>query len=173
MSKLMKTVKHEFLNVLPPTIFFFISFCLLIMTRNLVARQYGIPLLGIVNAAVGALIVGKVVLIADNFSFVNKFPEKPLIYNTVWKTIIYIVAALAVRYVERLIEFSRQYGGIAAGNRYFWNEMTWERFLLIQMWLSVLFFIFCALRELVRVIGPEEVVRIFFGSQGKSKVGSS
>jgi hypothetical protein len=127
---------------------------------------------GFVNAAVGALIVGKVVLIADNFSFVNKFPEKPLIYNTVWKTIIYIVAALAVRYLERLIEFAKQYGGIVVGNRHFWNEMSWDKFLLIQMWLSVLFLIFCALRELIRVIGGEKVIQIFFGSPGKSKLGA-
>jgi len=173
MSKIMKTIKHEFLDVLPPTIFFFISFCLLILTMNLIARQYGIPLIGLVNAAVGALIVAKVVLIADHFSFVNKFPEKPLIYNTLWKTMIYVVAATIVRYLERLIEFARQYGGILTGNRHLLNEMTWEKFLLIHMWLSVLFFIFCALRELVRVIGREKVIQIFFGSPSKSIPGSS
>jgi len=173
MSKIMKTIKHEFLDVLPPTIFFFISFCLLILTMNLIARQYGIPLIGLVNAAVGALIVAKVVLIADHFSFVNKFPEKPLIYNTLWKTMIYVVAATIVRYLERLIEFARQYGGILTGNRHLLNEMTWEKFLLIHMWLSVLFFIFCALRELVRVIGREKVIQIFFGSSSKGTPGSS
>jgi len=31
---------------------------------------------------------------------VNKFPEKPLIQNVLWKTGIYQVAALLVRYIE-------------------------------------------------------------------------
>ena len=33
-----------------------------------------------------ALLVAKVVLITDALPFVNRFPEKPLIYNVVWKT---------------------------------------------------------------------------------------
>jgi hypothetical protein len=74
MEKIFRTIKHEFLELVPPTIFFFISFCLLILTQNLISRQYGIPLASFVNAVVGALIVGKVVLIVDHFSFVNKFP---------------------------------------------------------------------------------------------------
>ena len=170
MSNISNKIKHEFLNILPPTIFFFISFCLLILTKNLIARQYGLPVVGFATAAVGALIVGKVVLIADNLSIINKFPEKPLIYNTVWKTFVYMLAAIAVRYVEHLIEFARQYGGIAEGNQQVLNEMTWEKFWFIMLWLSVLFFIFCGFRELVRAVGREQVIRIFFRSPAKKEL---
>jgi hypothetical protein len=167
MRNILKKIKHEFLSILPLTIFFFISFCLLILTNNLIARRYGLPLFSFASAAVGSLIVGKVVLIADNLSFIDKFPEKPLIYNTVWKTSVYMVAAIAVRYVERLIEFARRYGGISEGNRQILSEMTWEKFWFVMVWLSVLFFIFCGFRELIRVIGREYAVRIFFGSPDK------
>ncbi|MBI5594428.1 MAG: hypothetical protein HY881_28610 [Deltaproteobacteria bacterium] len=30
------------------------------------------------------------------------------------------------------------------------------------MWFAVLFFIYCAMRELVRVIGRDKVIRMFF-----------
>jgi len=33
------------------------------------------------------------------------------------------------------------------------------------MWLVVLFFVYCAMRELVRAVGPEKVMRMFFSSQ--------
>jgi hypothetical protein len=33
------------------------------------------------------------------------------------------------------------------------------------MWLVVLFFIYCAMRELVRAVGPEKVIKMFFGSR--------
>lgn len=167
MGKILRTIKHELLEIIPPTIFFFISFCLLIATQNLISRQYGIPLTSFAKAVVGALIVGKVVLIVDKFSFVNKFPHKPLIYNVGWKTLIYVVAALVVRYLEHLIEYSREYGGVAEGNLHLLNEFAWPRFWLIQMWLLVLFFIYCALRELVRVIGKEQVIGMFFKSTSK------
>lgn len=167
MEKIFRTIKHEFLELVPPTIFFFISFCLLILTQNLISRQYGIPLTSFAHAVVGALIVGKVVLIVDHFSFVNRFPQKPLVYNVVWTTLIYVLAALAFRYLEHLIKFTRQYGGVVDGNLHLWNEIVWPKFLLIQMWLSVLFFIYCAFRELIRVIGREQVIRIFFGAVSK------
>lgn len=172
MSNILEKIKHEFLNILPPTIFFFISFSLLILTNNLIARRYGVPLISFAHAAVGALIVGKVVLIADNLSLINKFPGKPLIYNTLWKTFVYMLAAIAVRYLERLIDFARRYGGISEGNRQLLSEMTWEKFWFIMVWLSVLFFIFCGFRELVRVLGKEQVIRIFFGSPYRGEPGS-
>jgi hypothetical protein len=162
MGKILRTIKHEFLEIIPPTIFFFISFCLLVLTQNLISRQHGIPLTSYAVALVTALIVGKVVLIVDHFSFVNKFPHKPLIYNVAWKTFIYVLAALVVRYLEHLLKFARQYGGIIEGHLHLWDEIVWPKFVLIQMWLSVLFFIYCALRELIRVIGRERVIQIFF-----------
>ena len=53
-------------------------------------EQYGIEFSGFVTSAVGALIVAKVVMIQDEIPFINKYPDKPLIYNVVWKTVIYI-----------------------------------------------------------------------------------
>src|SRR5262249_23630795 len=87
-------IKHEFHEVLPPTIFFLISFHIVVIDRRLMLRQYGLPLSSIASATVAALLVAKVVLITDSFSLVNRFPEKPLMYNVVWKTAIYVAAAL-------------------------------------------------------------------------------
>jgi hypothetical protein len=55
------------------------------------------------GATVGALLVAKVVLIADNLPVINRFPEKPLLYNVAWKTTIYVLAALVVHYLEHLV----------------------------------------------------------------------
>ena len=54
-------------------------------------------------ATVGALLIAKVVLIADKLPIINRFPEKPLIYNVVWKTVIYIGASLLLHYLEHLV----------------------------------------------------------------------
>jgi len=37
--------------------------------------------------AVAALILGKALLLADMLPVINRFPDKPLIYNVTWKTI--------------------------------------------------------------------------------------
>lgn len=159
--KLFEKLKQEFLLILPPMIFFFFAFILLATTQNLIQREYGIPLTGFGVAVIGALIVGKVVLIVDNLPFMNKFPDKPLLYNIAWKSGIYFLATFVVRYIEHVIPLLREYGGIMEANRHLLAEVVWPHFWIIQMWLAVLFFLYCSLRELVHVIGREKVIRIF------------
>ena len=86
MQKILRTIKRELLEIIPPTIFFFVAFNVITFTKGLMLEQYGIKFSGFVTATVGALIVAKVVLIADRIPFINKYPDKPLIYNVVWKT---------------------------------------------------------------------------------------
>ena len=163
--KLLKTMKHELLLVIPPTVFFFITFSLLALTQRLIMREYHVPLTGIGSALVGALIVGKVVLVVDNFRFVNRFPDKPLIYNVIWKTGIYLIATMLVRYLEHLTPFLSQYRNFAEAHGHLMTEVVWPHFWLVQMWLSVLFFVYCSLRELVRVIGRREFALMFIGTE--------
>jgi len=163
LPKLREFVSKELRELLPPTIFFFIAFHILVFLRALMLRQYGVQLSSVAGATVAALVVGKVVLIADALPFVNRFPAKPLIYNVAWKTLIYMIAALIVHYLEHLIPVWWRMGNLAAANRQLLDEVVWPHFWAIQLWLLVLLFVYCALRELVRALGPGEVRRMFFG----------
>jgi hypothetical protein len=100
MSKVWAKVKHEFREVLPPMIFFLVAFHIVLMERALMAREYGLHPLSMATATVTALVVAKVVLIADMLPIINRFPEKPLMYNVVWKTAIYVGASLLAHYLE-------------------------------------------------------------------------
>jgi hypothetical protein len=162
MSTLSHKVKHELQELIPVTVFFFVAFQLLALTQALMLKQYGIEVSVFLAAAVGALIVAKVVLIADHFPLVNRFPEKPLIYNVGWKTAIYFVASLAVRYVEHLIHFWRETRDVAAAHRRLIEEIVWPHFWGVQLWLLILLLVYCALRELVRALGRERVIKMFF-----------
>jgi hypothetical protein len=94
---------------------------------------------------------------------INRFPNKPLIYNVAWKTVIYWLISVAIHYVERVIEFWRQTGSFVAGNEKLLAEIVWPHFWAIQIILFVLIAMYCTMHELVRVIGKEKVLRIFFG----------
>src|SRR6266481_589597 len=115
------------------------------------------------SIAVTALILGKAVLIADMVPMINRFPNRPLIYNVAWKTLIYWLMATLIHYVERLIDFWRQAGSFVAGNRKLLAEIVWPHFWAIQIVLFVLIAMYCMMHELVRVVGKEKVMRIFFG----------
>jgi hypothetical protein len=113
--------------------------------------------------AVASLILGKAVLIADMLPLINRFPNKPLIYNVAWKTVIYLLLSAVIHYLERLIDFWRQAGGFVAGNQKLLAEIIWPHFFAIQIILFVLISMYCMVHELVRVIGKDKAMRIFFG----------
>lgn len=155
-------LKHELRQLIPVTLFFFVAFQLLAFTETMMLEQYGIRVSVFLTAAVAALVVAKVVLIADHLPLINRFPEKPLIYNVVWKTTIYFVASLLVRYAEHLIDSWRQAANFAEANQHLLDQIVWPHFWGVQLWLLVLLLIYCALRELVRALGRDRIVRLFF-----------
>src|SRR5262244_111921 len=133
-------MRQEFFEVLPPTIFFLISFNIVLIDRALMLRQYGLQLSSVAGASVLALLVA----------------------NVVWKTVIYVLASLLLHYLEHLTPLWWRLGSFAAANDRLLEEMVWPHFWAIQLWLIVLIFVYCALRELVRVIGRDRVRDIFF-----------
>jgi hypothetical protein len=163
MSKLSTRLKEELFKLLPPTIFFFVALHIVAFVRVLMLKGTGISPLGSVSVAVASLILGKAVLLADMLPMINRFPNKPLIYNVAWKTLIYLVVSALIHYLERLVDFWRQAGGLVAGNEKLLAEIVWPHFWAVQIILLVLIVMYCTMHELVRVIGKEKVLRIFFG----------
>jgi len=163
MHKILEKLKEEFFAVLPPTIFFFIALHIVTIIRVLMVKGSHFEPLSTISIAVAALILGKAVLIADMLPAINRYPEKPLAYNVAWKTAIYWLMASVIHYVERLIDFSRQAGGIVAGNEKLLAEIVWPHYWAVQIILFILILVYCTVRELVRVIGREKIQRLFFG----------
>src|SRR6266513_1372868 len=163
MTKLSTKLKKEFFELLPPTIFFFVALHIVAFVRVLMLKGTGISPTSSISIAVAALILGKAVLIADLLPMINRFPHKPLIYNVAWKTLIYLLMATLIHYLERLIDFWRHTGSFAAANKELLTKIVWPHFWAIQIILFVLIVMYCIIHELVRVIGKKKVLRIFFG----------
>jgi hypothetical protein len=165
MQKILSAIKRELLEIIPPTFFFFVAFNVLTYTKKLMLEQYGIEFSGFVTATVGALIVAKVVLLADRIPFINKYPDKPLIYNAAWKTAIYVLVTLVVRFLEYLIPHWWKYRSLSVAMDHLWNETIWPHFWAIQIWLVCLFFVYVSFREFARAVGEERFFKMFLGLQ--------
>jgi hypothetical protein len=159
----MTKLKEEFFKLLPPTIYFFVALHLVMFVRILLLEGTGLSPYALASIAVTALVLGKAVLIADMLPLINRFPNKPLIYNIAWKTVIYLLISVVLHYLERLIDFWRQTGSFVAGNEKLLSVIVWPHFVAIQILLFVLIAMYCTVHELVRVIGKEKAMRIFFG----------
>lgn len=163
MSHVLEKIKEEFLKVLPPTIFFFVILHIVALIRTLMVREMGISPETSVSVLISSLILGKSVLLADMLPFINRFPDKPLIWNVGWKTLMYAIVALVIHYLERLYDFWKETSSFAAANHQLLTEISWPRFWAIQILLVTLIFNYCVVAELSRVLGKGRLKAIFFG----------
>ena len=151
-------VKH----VLPPTIFFFVGFNLILWTKHLILREHNIEFSGFVVATLAALLVGKAVLVTDNLPLMRRFDGRPLIQPILFKTAIYWWCILVVRLAEELIYFLVGGGAISDFPTFLIEHFSWPRFLSIQIWLMVLFLVYVTAHELNTLFGDGELRRLFF-----------
>jgi hypothetical protein len=170
MNKVFAKVKEEIEALIPPTLFFFVALHLVALLRVLLLKGTGIPLATSATVTLGALILGKAVLIADVLPFINRYPDKPLMYNIAWKTTIYVLMATLLHYLERLVDFWREAGSLIEGQRQLLAATVWPHFWAIQILLLILLLMYCTIRELIRVIGKDRVRAMFFGPLEKAKL---
>jgi hypothetical protein len=164
MSKIWRVVKHELLELIGPTIFFFIAFNLIAFTKKLFLESYHINFSGFfLTACIGALLVAKVVLIADEIPLINRFPRGPLVYNVIWKTAIYSVVALLVQFLEELLPRLWHHARLAAAVNEVWHEVHWPHFWAVHILLCYFLLIYVSFRELARTFGEAEFFHLFFG----------
>src|SRR6516165_5677896 len=154
---------REFLEILPPTIFFFIGFNLIVLTTNLLLSDYGAQVASFMIATVSALVVGKAVLIANAMRAIRRFDSAPLIRPILFKTFFYWAAVFIVRLLEHWIRYrlSKDYvfGGFL---KHEIAAFSWDRFIAIQLWIFVLFLVYVTASEFNRLFGHGELSRILF-----------
>ncbi len=170
MNRALEKLKEELVAVVPPTLFFFLALHVVGVIRTLMARGSGYDASSTVAIGVAALILGKAVLIADHLPAINRFPDHPLIYNVGWKSLIYLLVATAIHFAERVVDFALESGSLVVG----WEEtvahIVWPHFWAIEILLSLLILLYSTARELIRLIGRERVLRIFFGPTPLPKI---
>ena len=151
-------VKHA----LPPMIFFFVGFNLILWTKRLILQEHGIEFSGFFTAIVAALLVGKAVLVTDNLPFMRRFDGAPMIQPILFKSAIYWLCVLIVRLAEEFVHFVAAGGAIADFSDHLVNHFSLARFLSIQIWLMVLFLAYVTIHELNELFGDDELYRLFF-----------
>jgi hypothetical protein len=149
-------------HVLPPTIFFFVGFNLILWTKRLILEEHGVEFGGFLTATLAALLVGKAVLVTDNLPFMRRFDGAPLIQPILFKSAIYWLCVFMVRLAEGLVHFLAAGGVIADFPTHLVEHFSWPRFLSIQLWLMVLFLVYVTTHELNMLIGDGELYRLFF-----------
>lgn len=154
---------REFREMLPPTIFFFIGFNLIVLTTNLLLADYGAQFAGFMIATASALVVGKAVLVANAMRAIRRYDSAPPI---LFKTFFYWAAVFIVRLLEHWIRY--RFGGDYVFGGFVPHAVAafdWHRFIAIQLWIFVLFLIYVTATELNHLFGEGELGHILFTSR--------
>src|SRR6516164_6902657 len=154
---------HEFLEMLPPTIFFFIGFNLILLTTNLILADYVVAFGSFMLATAAALVVGKSVLVANAMALLRRYDRAPLIQPILFKTVVYWAVVFVARLLEHFIRFWLvEHNPVSEFLPHMISTFSWHRFAPIQIWILVLFLIYVTATELNHLFGHGELRRIFF-----------
>lgn len=155
---------HEFREMLPPTIFFFFGFNLILFSKRLFLADYLIEFSGFMLATTSALIVGKTVLVANMIPFLRRFDHAPLIQPILFKTVVYTLLVFVVRLLEAFVHYLIQEGVVGDGGflRELLGSFRWDHFIAVQMWIFVLFLVYVTASEINDRIGDGELFKIMF-----------
>src|ERR1700741_406596 len=88
-ARLGTRILHEMREALPPTIFFFVGFNFVVLTSHLLVAQYLIGLSNFMISTLGALVVGKAVLVANKIPLLRRYDRAALIRPILFKTAFY------------------------------------------------------------------------------------
>jgi len=157
---------HELREMLPPTIFFFVGFNLILLTTNLLLANYGAQFLNFMLATAAALVVGKAVLVANATRSIRRYDRAPLIRPILFKTLFYWAVVFVARLLEHFIRFWLiEHNPLGSFVPHMVATFDWHRFAAIQIWILVLFLVYVTATELNHLFGEGELWHILFTSR--------
>jgi hypothetical protein len=108
----LEKLKHEIKAVVLVTLFFAVWLGVLMGIKALVLEDYHIRFTGFSMALVGALILGKVVLILERVPLGSWLRKHPVLVEVLLRTLLYAIGTLVVLLLERSYESRNEHGGI-------------------------------------------------------------
>jgi hypothetical protein len=104
-------IKHEIKAVVLVTLFFAAWLVVLMGIKALILEDYHIHFAGFSMALVGALILGKVVLVLEHVPLGAWLRKHPVLVEVFVRTLLYAIGTLVVLLLERAIESRHEHGG--------------------------------------------------------------
>jgi hypothetical protein len=167
-ERLFGEFKTYWANVLYITLFFtiFTSYKRLILAHyQIVYGEYGISL-------IKALVLAKIILIAEHLHLGRGLENKPLAYPTLYKSFLFTVCVAIVNVIEFMIRGFIKAKGFEGVADILMGHFSYE-WVAWMLATFVIFIPFFAMRELRRVLGKGKVSELFFKKSSGAKLSGS
>jgi hypothetical protein len=154
---------REFREMLPPTIFFFVGFNLIVLTTNLLLADYLVAFRQLRRRHDRSTRRRKIVLVANAMALLRRYDRAPLIQPILFKTVFYWAIVFVARLLEHWIRFTFvEHHPLGTFLPHMISTFSWRRFAAIQIWILVLFLIYVTASELNHLFGDGELRRVLF-----------
>jgi hypothetical protein len=161
-KNLTEKVRHELIEYAFNVVYLMLVFAAFTQYRRFLLAEYSITYTNYWVGLIGALILGKVIMIGSAFRLGRWFEDKPLIVPTIYKAVIFSVFVLVFRVVEYAIKGLLHGDGLAAALVEFFAQKGIDEVLANLLVVLVALIPFFAVKELGRVLGRERVAALFF-----------
>ncbi len=156
-----KRIRRELITYWTNVIYLAIFFGAFAWYRRFILAHYDISYLNYGSAIVEALILAKVIMLGDILGLSRGFEDRPLIYPTLYKAIVFSCFVGVFAILEHVLGGVLKGKGAAGGLAELWGEGKYE--LIARCLINFLAFIpFFAFRELRTVLGAGKLHSLFF-----------
>ena len=152
-------VWKEFKEMLPAACFFLITFHMIALTKAVVLSTHGVTAIKASIATIAALMVAKAILIVDKLPIANLF-DSVVWHNIIWRTLLFYVVTMIFHLLESTVSFYLQPGSNTFRLGEVMEWISWQYFAVVQMWLISLLGLFTLVREIIQIVGHEQLVKL-------------
>lgn len=164
MKNFLKSSKEKMIHAGIVFLFFFICFTLINWFDLLLFGKMNLTRFNALEIFVAAALIAKIVLVADHLPFIRLFCKKPLLAPIFWKTGIYSILLLFVRFLIRFVPiWINLQSSFYIAYKEALQVIDWNVFISIQAYYLFLLFIFVTFQELSYKIGPKVMRKLFLG----------
>lgn len=149
-------------DVGPIVLFFFVAFFLIFLMFRLFAQQYSVEFSAWGEAAVGALVLGKVIPLLDWAHSGYRSDSHRRIVVIVGKTFVYGLVVTVLAIGEKIYHGVRETGSFRGGINFAIAHANLARFLGMVLLLSLVIGSYLLLKEIDRAMGKGALFRLLF-----------
>lgn len=152
----------EIKEVFAISLFFFVCFTVFVILKKTILSAYDIEFFGFIPAAVGSLVLGKVILIFDKLSITKWLDHIANIYRVGFRSFIYLLGYIIFTFFEYGVIGLIKGIGIIESFAQNVENLTSKHGLAKLIILFISFLIFNAFWVIRAYVGPDKLYRLFF-----------
>jgi len=165
-AQLKKTALHQAKQFLWVFAYLWLCFGLFVLYKSLILAEYDISFSAHGLAMVKALVLGKVILIAKDLHLGERYKSKPLIYPTLYKSVLFFVVLVLFSLFEEVIHGLLQHKTIGESLAEIGDKSP------VMLTNGLLMFVtlipFFAFQEIGGVLGENKLSQLFFVKGAKA-----